>query len=120
MFASPWKFEKHGQSGTEVSELLPFTAGVVDDLCVIRSMHSTINNHDMRHFFGGVPSVAGRPSLGAWMLYGLGCETQELPAYVVLSDPGSLPVDGAMNWSSGFMPPLFPGDFCCGPASHGS
>jgi Protein of unknown function (DUF1501) len=109
LFGSPWKFEKRGQCGTEVSELLPYTAGVVDDLCVIRSMHSTINNHDMRHFFGGVPSVAGRPSLGAWMLYGLGCETQELPAYVVLSDPGSLPVDGAMNWSSGFMPPLFQG-----------
>jgi hypothetical protein len=109
LFASPWKFEKHGQSGTEISELLPHTAGVVDDICVIRSMHAKINNHDMRYFFGGIPGIPGRPSLGAWMLYGLGCESQELPAYVVLTDPGSLPVDGAMSWSAGFMPPMFQG-----------
>ncbi|HTU26102.1 MAG TPA: DUF1501 domain-containing protein [Pirellulales bacterium] len=109
LFASPWKFAKHGQCGTEVSELLPYTAGIVDDLCVIRSMKAQINNHDMRYFFGGIPNVPGRPSLGAWMLYGLGCESQDLPAYVVLSDPASLPVDEAQNWSAGFMPPIFQG-----------
>ncbi len=109
LLASPWDFGKHGQCGTEVSELLPSIAGVVDELCVIRSMHTQINNHDMRHFFSGVPSLVGRPSLGAWMLYGLGCESADLPAYVVLSDPASLPVDGANCWSNGFMPPLFQG-----------
>ncbi len=109
LFASPWEFGKHGQCGTEISELLPHTARIVDDICVIRSMHAKINNHDMRYFFGGVPGIPGRPSLGSWMLYGLGCESQELPAYVVLSDPASLPVDGAMNWSAGFMSPMFQG-----------
>ena len=109
LFASPWEFDKHGQCGTEVSELLPHTARIVDDICVIRSMKAQINNHDLRYFFGGIPGVPGRPSLGAWMLYGLGCESQELPAYVVLSDPASLPVDEAMSWSAGFMPPIFQG-----------
>ncbi len=109
LMASPWEFEKHGQCGTEVSELLPYTAEIVDDICVIRSMQTTINNHDLRHFFSGVPLRAGRPSLGSWMLYGLGCESQDLPAYVVLSDPASLPVDEANSWSNGFMPPLFQG-----------
>ena len=109
LFASPWKFEKHGQCGTEVSELLPHTAGIVDDICVIRSMHAKINNHDMRYFFGGIPGIPGRPSLGTWMLYGLGCESQELPAFVVLSDPLGLPVDEANSWSAGFMPPMFQG-----------
>ncbi len=107
LLGSPWKFANHGQCGTEVSELLPYTAGIVDDICVIRSMQAQINNHDLRLFFRRHPwHRAGRPSLGAWMLYGLGCECQELPAYVVLSDPASLPVDEAMNWSNGFMPPL--------------
>ena len=109
LFGSPWKFAPHGASGTEVSELLPYTAGIVDDICVIRSMKAQINNHDLRYFFGGIPGIPGRPALGAWMLYGLGSESQELPAYVVLSDPASLPVDEAMNWSAGFMPPMFQG-----------
>ena len=89
LLGSPWKFAKYGQCGTEVSELLPFTGGIVDDICVIRSMQTAINNHDLRHFFSGVPFRGGRPSLGSWMLYGLGCESQDLPAYVVLSDPAS-------------------------------
>ncbi|HEX4144772.1 MAG TPA: DUF1501 domain-containing protein [Pirellulales bacterium] len=109
LFASPWKFAPHGASGIEVSELLPHTAGIVDDICLIRSMKAQINNHDLRYFFGGIPNIPGRPALGAWMLYGLGCESQDLPAYVVLSDPASLPVDEAMNWSAGFMPPMFQG-----------
>jgi hypothetical protein len=111
LFGSPWKFQKHGQCGTEVSELLPHTAGIVDDICVVRSAHTGHNGHEVsiRYFHSGIPAVVGRPTLGSWMVYGLGCETQELPAYVVLTDPAGHPVDGTNNWSSGFMPPLFQG-----------
>jgi hypothetical protein len=111
LFGSPWKFRKHGQSGTEVSELLPETAKVVDDLCVIRSMHTGHNGHEVsiRYFHGGLPAIAGRPTMGSWIVYGLGSESRELPAYMVLSDPDGPPVDGTINWSSGFMPTLYQG-----------
>ena len=111
LFGSPWKFAKHGQCGTEVSELLPHTAGIVDDICVIRSMHTGHNGHEVsiRYFHGGIAGVTGRPTLGSWLVYGLGSESQNLPAYMVLSDPGGHPVDGTHNWSSGFLPPLYQG-----------
>lgn len=111
LFGSPWKFRKHGECGTEVSELLPETASIVDDLCVIRSMHTGHNGHEVsiRYFHGGVPAIAGRPTMGSWVVYGLGSESRELPAYMVLSDPGGHPVDGTINWSSGFMPTLYQG-----------
>lgn len=111
LLGSPWKFGRHGQSGTPVSELLPHLATVVDDICVIRSMHTGFNGHEVsiRYWNSGVPAVLGRPSLGSWITYGLGCETQDLPAYLVLTDPGGHPVDGVNNWSSGWMPPLFQG-----------
>jgi len=111
LFGSPWKFEKRGKCGTEVSELLPHFSEIVDDVCLIRSMHTGANGHEVsiRYFHGGIPGVVGRPTLGSWLVYGLGCESQELPAYLVLTDPGGLPVDGVSNWSNGFMPPLFQG-----------
>jgi hypothetical protein len=111
LFGSPWKFSKHGKSGTEVSELLPHTAGIVDDVCVLRSMHTGHNGHEVsiRFFHGGVPGVTGRPTLGSWIVYALGSESQNLPAYMVLADPGGHPVDGTHNWSCGFMPPLYQG-----------
>ncbi len=111
LFGSPWKFAKHGQCGTEVSELLPHLAEIVDDICLIRSMHTGANGHEVsiRYFHGGIPGVVGRPTLGSWLVYGLGCESQELPAYLVLTDPGGHPVDGPSNWSNGFLPPLFQG-----------
>lgn len=111
LFGSPWKFAKHGDCGTEVSELLPHTAGIVDDICLIRSMHSGHNGHEVsiRYINAGIPAVTGRPALGSWLTYGLGSESQDLPAYMVLSDPGGHPVDGVLNWSNGFMPPLFQG-----------
>jgi hypothetical protein len=111
LLGTPWKFRKHGECGTEVSELLPEIAGVVDDLCVIRSMHTGHNGHEVsiRYFHGGLAGITGRPTLGSWVVYGLGSESQELPAYMVLSDPGGQPVDGSHNWSSGFMPPLYQG-----------
>jgi hypothetical protein len=111
LFGSPFKFQKRGQCGAEVSELLPNLSQVIDEVCVIRSMHTGNNGHEpnIRYFHGGVPGLPGRPTLGAWMVYGLGSETQELPSYIVLSDPNGLPVEGPGNWSSGFLPPLFQG-----------
>lgn len=111
LLGSPFQFAKHGDCGTEVSELLPHTAQVVDELCVIRSMHSGHNGHEVsiRYWQAGIPAVTGRPTLGAWLTYALGTESQSLPAFMVLSDPGGHPVDGVLNWSNGFMPPLFQG-----------
>ena len=111
LFGSPWKFARHGQCGTEVSELLPHTARIVDDICVLRSMHTGHNGHEVsiRYFHGGIAGVTGRPTLGSWIVYGLGSASGNLPAYMVLSDPEGHPVDGTHNWSSGFMPPLYQG-----------
>src|SRR5262245_57088991 len=111
LFGSPFKFTKHGQCGTPVSELLPHTAKIVDDIAVLRSMHTGHNGHEVsiRYFHGGLAGVTGRPTMGSWLVYGLGSESQELPAYLVLSDPAGHPVDGTHNWSAGFMPPLYQG-----------
>lgn len=111
LFGSPWRFQKHGDCGTDVSELLPHFAKIVDDACVIRSMHTGHNGHEVsiRYWHSGIPAVLGRPTLGAWLTYGLGSETQDLPAYMVLTDPGGHPVDGVNNWTNGWMPPLFQG-----------
>lgn len=111
LLGTRWKFRKHGESGTELSELLPETGRIADDICLVRSMHTGANGHEVsiRYFHGGIPGVLGRPHLASWLLYGLGAETQDLPAYMVLTDPGGQPVDSTNNWSSGFMPPLFQG-----------
>ncbi|MFG0334200.1 MAG: DUF1501 domain-containing protein [Maioricimonas sp. JB049] len=111
LMGTQWKFSKHGECGTELSELLPHTAEIVDDICLIRSMHTGANGHEVsiRYFHGGIPGVLGRPHYASWLLYALGAQTQELPAYMVLTDPGGHPVDGVNNWSNGFMPPLFQG-----------
>ncbi|MEZ6134500.1 MAG: DUF1501 domain-containing protein [Pirellulaceae bacterium] len=111
LLGTRWKFAKQGQCGTELSELLPHTSEIVDDICLIRSMHTGANGHEVniRYFHGGIPGVTGRAHLGSWLLYGLGSETQQLPAYMVLTDPGGHPVDGINNWSNGFMPSLFQG-----------
>jgi hypothetical protein len=111
LFGSPFQFKAHGQCGTELSELLPHTAEIVDDMCLIRSMHTGANGHEVsiRYFHGGIPGVLGRPTLGSWLVYALGSESQNLPAYMVLTDPGGLPVDGVTNWANGFMPAMFQG-----------
>lgn len=111
LLGSPFKFAKHGDCGIDVSELLPHTAGIVDDICVVRSMHTGHNGHEVsiRFFHGGIAGVTGRPTMGSWLVYALGSESQNLPAYMVLSDPAGHPVDGTHNWSSGFMPPLYQG-----------
>lgn len=111
LMGSPWKFSPAGECGTEFSELLPHTAGIADDICLIRSMHTGANGHEVsiRYFHGGIPGVLGRAHFASWLLYGLGSESQNLPAYMVLTDPGGHPVDGVNNWSSGFLPTLYQG-----------
>jgi hypothetical protein len=110
LLASPYKFQKCGQSGIELSELLPHTAGIVDELTLIRSMVNESVDHEsaLRYIHTGKTFV-GRPVWGSWLLYGLGSARQDLPAYVVLSDPSGLPVDGTNNWSSGFLPAVYQG-----------
>lgn len=110
VMAVPFKFQSHGQSGLPVSDLLPNLARHVDELCVIRSMHTDNPNHGPALFLmnSGVITPT-RPSLGSWMLYGLGSETADLPGYVVLC-PGR-PVRFAELWSSGFLPGEYQGTY---------
>ncbi|MCH7688074.1 MAG: DUF1501 domain-containing protein [Planctomycetes bacterium] len=110
VLASPWEFRKQGQCGMELSELLPALGEVADDITLIRSMRTGVNNHgqSIRALNTG-RVLKGRPSLGSWMTYGLGSETENLPAYVALIDPGQLPVIGVENWSNGWLPSIFQG-----------
>jgi Protein of unknown function (DUF1501) len=110
LLASPFKFAKHGKAGVELSELLPHTAKLVDEFTLVRSMKTDSVDHEaaLRVIHSG-KIFAGRPAWGSWVLYGLGSQRKELPAYVVLSDPGGLPVDGTNNWSSGFLPAAYQG-----------
>ena len=108
--ASPYAFAKHGQSGIEIAETFPNLARHADKLCVIRSMHTESNNHAPAIFQMNTGSIlAGRPSMGSWVTYGLGSESESLPAFVVLLDQQGAPVNGALNWSNGFMPAAFQG-----------
>ncbi len=111
LMGSRWKFKPRGECGTEISELLPHLSNIVDDICVVRSMHTGFNGHEVsiRYWHGGIPATLGRPTLGSWITYGLGCESQDLPAYMVMTDPGGHPVDGVHNWTNGWMPPLYQG-----------
>ncbi|MCA9119797.1 MAG: DUF1501 domain-containing protein [Planctomycetales bacterium] len=110
VLGSPWKFQKRGECGTELSELVPHLGNVIDDVCLIRSMHTGVNNHGQSiQAMNTGQILAGRPVLGSWLTYGLGSETQELPAYVALIDPGQLPVMGVENWNNGYLPALYQG-----------
>jgi hypothetical protein len=108
LFGSPYKFSKHGQSGTDVSELLPNLSTCVDDLCVIRSMVADNINHNGACLQMNTGEQAfSRPCMGSWLLYGLGSENQNLPGFVVLSP--SQPAQGAPLWSSSFLPAAYQG-----------
>jgi hypothetical protein len=110
-FGSPFKFQKYGQSGIEVSELFPNVAQHVDDLCVIRSMRTELPNHEPSLLLmncGDQRQV--RPSLGSWLTYGLGTENQNLPGFVVLC-PYGYPVSGTQNWTAGFLPSVYQGTY---------
>ena len=108
-FPSPFEFKKHGQSGIEVSEIFPKVAEHVDDLCVVRSMHTDIPNHGPSLMMMNTGTIQqSRPSFGSWLTYGLGTENRNLPGFVVLC-PGGYPVFGAKNWRCGFLPGSFQG-----------
>ena len=105
-----FKFSKHGQCGAEISELLPNIAGIADDIAIVKSMHTDAFNHAPGQIMMHTGSQQfGRPSVGAWTLYGLGSETQELPGFVVFSSGSKGPSGGASNWGSGFLPTVYNG-----------
>ena len=109
-FGSPWKFKKHGESGIELSELLPNLAEVVDEITVIRSMTSGVNNHAQGLYAMNAGRITpGRPALGSWLTYGLGSETDNLPAYMVLSHPKGLPTFSGEHFTNGWLPALYQG-----------
>lgn len=104
-----FKFARHGDSGAELSEVMPQLATVADDICIVRSMHTDQFNHAPAQIFLNTGfSQPGRPSIGSWAVYGLGAETNELPAFVVMSTGAGIS-GGAANWSSGFLPTIYTG-----------
>jgi hypothetical protein len=104
-----FNFARHGESGMEISEALPYLSKIVDDICLIRSCHTDQFNHaPAQTFFQTGFAVPGRPSIGSWATYGLGCVTSDLPAFVVLST-GSGISGGSGLWSSGFLPSIYTG-----------
>ena len=105
-----FKFAKHGECGAEVSELLPHTAQVVDDLAIIKSMTTDAFNHAPAQILMNTGSQQfGKPSLGAWATYGLGSQSQDLPGFVVFSSGKKGPSGGNSNWGSGFLPTVYQG-----------
>jgi hypothetical protein len=108
---SPFKFQKYGQSGLEVSELFSRTAAHADDIAVIRSMYAQVPNHEPSLLLMNCgDSVQPRPSVGSWVLYGLGTENVNLPGFIAMC-PGGYPISDKANWQSGFLPGMFQGTF---------
>jgi hypothetical protein len=110
VLGSPYKFVRHGDSGLELCELLPHTGRIADEICLVKSMNTESVDHEsaLRLIHSG-KFLAGMPAWGSWLLYALGSMNENLPAYVVLGDPGGLPVDGERNWTSGFLPAVYQG-----------
>jgi hypothetical protein len=105
-----FEFKKYGESGADVSELLPYTAKVVDDIAVVKSMTTDAFNHAPAQILMNTGSQQfGRPSMGAWVTYGLGSESRDLPAFVVFSSGSKGPSGGNSNWGSGFLPTVYQG-----------
>ena len=110
-YASRFKFKKYGQSGIPISNMFPHLGQHADDLCVIRSMHTDIPNHEPGLLMMNTgDNILPRPSMGSWINYGLGSENQNLPGFIVLS-PGGYPVSGAANWRSAFLPGIYQGTY---------
>jgi hypothetical protein len=112
-FGPQWEFKKFGQSGAEICELFPHIGSVIDDIAIVRSMTTEAINHDPAHcFFNTGSSIPGRPSMGAWITYGLGSESRDLPGFVVLTSNGkggqNQPI-AARQWSAGFLPSKYQG-----------
>jgi hypothetical protein len=118
LLATKHTFTKHGQSGIEVSDLLPHTAACVDDLCVLRGCHGDSVTHPESVYLMNTGSILmGKPSLGSWVAYGLGTENQNMPAYAVLPDPSGWVKGGAPAWGNGFLPAAYQGTVLRGGAS---
>lgn len=118
VLGSPFRFRRYGESGMELCELLPHTGSIADEITLVRSMKTGSVDHEaaLRMIHSG-RLFAGMPTLGSWVAYALGTENQDLPSYVVLSDPGGLPIDGEKNWSSGWLPAVYQGTvFRSGPS----
>jgi hypothetical protein len=118
LLATRHRFQKYGQSGIEVSDLLPDLAGCVDELCVLRGCHGDSVTHPESVYLMNTGSILmGRPSLGAWVAYGLGSANRNMPAFVVLPDPGGWVKGGAPAWGNGFLPAAYQGTLLRGGAS---
>jgi hypothetical protein len=110
-YRSPFKFAKHGKAGIEISEIFPNVAKHADKLCVVRSMHADVPNHEPSLMLLNCgDSLKERPSMGSWVLYGLGTENQNLPGFIVMC-PGGYPVKEAANWRSSFLPGIYQGTY---------
>ncbi|HSU68544.1 MAG TPA: DUF1501 domain-containing protein [Tepidisphaeraceae bacterium] len=110
-FPSPFKFNRYGKSGIEVSDLFAKTAQCIDDICVIRSMHADVPNHEPSLLLmncGDARLV--RPSMGSWVTYGLGSENQNLPGFITMC-PGGYPIQESQNWQAGFLPGVYQGTY---------
>src|SRR4051794_17791728 len=108
---SPFKFQKYGNSGIEISELFPHVAQSADELCVIRSMQADVPNHEPSLLLMNCGEARLiRPSMGSWVTYGLGSENQNLPGFVVLC-PGGYPIQESQNWQAGFLPGVYQGTY---------
>src|SRR6267378_1008778 len=111
LMKSPFTFKKYGKSGIEVSELFPHVGECIDDICVIRSMHTEIPNHEPALIMMNTgANVSGRPSMGSWLTYGLGTENKNLPSFVVLC-PDVPTTVGPPLWNSAFLPPMYQGTY---------
>ena len=110
MMGGQYPFHQHGESGAWLADILPHLGQQVDDICFLNSMWTDHPNHDNALYkIHSGRLFMGYPTFGAWTVYGLGSENQNLPAYVVLNDPLGLPKNGTRNWTSGFLPPVFQG-----------
>jgi hypothetical protein len=110
-FPSPFKFQRHGKSGIEVSELFANTARSIDDICVIRSMHADVPNHEPSLLLMNCGEARQiRPSMGSWLTYGLGSENQNLPGFIAMC-PGGYPIQETQNWQSAFLPGAYQGTY---------
>ena len=110
LLGTPHGFAPAGQCGVEYGKIIPHIASCADDIALVRSMYTEHNNHEQALWMMHTGlTITGRPTLGAWVNYALGTENADLPAYVVLRNDSALPVDGARNWSSGWLPPRYQG-----------
>src|SRR5437867_8478830 len=110
-FQSPFKFQKYGQSGIEVSELFPRVAEHIDDITVIRSMHADVPNHEPSLLLMNCGEARlPRPSVGSWITYGLGTLNQNLPGFISMC-PGGYPIQESQNWQSAFLPGIYQGTY---------